>query len=88
MVDTVIDDYIEINRFRAVNNTKTLEELADVIESFCNDNGEIKGKSNTLNGLKMAEYCRTFTNQSDDRYLTRNWGIRQQAVYLSLISKK
>lgn len=73
----------DLERYEAVNKCETLKELAEVIRSFADDNDEIQGRSIKLNASNMVRVCEdpsllvTFPN-----FLTRQWGIRQQAMYI------
>jgi hypothetical protein len=80
----VIDD---LARYEAVNATKTLEGLAEVIESFANDEGLIEGREYSFDAENMADNCRNFANVAPNT-LTRKWGIRQQAIMVSKVYKK
>ena len=71
----------ELSRWIAVNSCETLECLAKVIEDFADENGEIQGRTRTFNANIMAEYCRNF-NSLPANTLTRNYNIRQQALYI------
>ena len=80
MNESEVDDY---NKYKAVNATKSLEELAQVIESFADDDGKIQGRSKKFNAKTMAETCRNYKLHNYPNFLTRNWGIRQQAMMLN-----
>lgn len=66
-----------------VNASETLDELAEIIESLADSNGDIQGRSRKFNAEKMALFCRHF-NIDISNALTREYGIRQQAIYLSI----
>ena len=68
--------------YEAVNKCETFEELAKVIESLANDDGMIQGRKREFNAAKMAEACRSFTTARAPNVLTREFGIRQQALYI------
>lgn len=72
----------DIERFEKVNATESLEELAQVIISFADDLGFIEGRTRKFNAILMAESCRKFS-WFNVNTLTRNWGIRQQAMMLN-----
>lgn len=83
----------ELEKYQAVNDTKSLEELADVIESFADEYGQIQGKYELHDAGLMAERCRklvgfdlwkSYITLGRIRLgqLTRKYGIRQQAIYL------
>lgn len=76
----------ELEKYQAVNRTNSLEELAQVIESFA-ENGRIEGREQDFDVANMANYCRNYS-ESIHNFLTRKWGIRQQAMYLLFYNKK
>jgi hypothetical protein len=71
----------ELEKFQKVNQCKTLDELADVILSFADENGQIKGRIRNFNAQVMADICRRYT-AVEHNMLTREYGIRQQALYI------
>jgi hypothetical protein len=77
----------ELKKYQKVNQCETLEELALTIESFADVNGEIQGKTRHFNASKMAGFCRNF-HPSIPELLTREFGIRQQAMYITHYIKK
>lgn len=72
----------ELEKYEAVNKCESFEELAKVIESFADENGEIQGRTRKFNAEKMSWFCRNFT-MGQPELLTREFGIRQQAMYIS-----
>lgn len=70
-------------KYDAVNKCETLEQLAAVIESFVDQNGMIQGRTKMFNGNKMADKCRHFNVVSYPNVLIREFGIRQQAMYIN-----
>lgn len=68
--------------YERVNQCESYEELADVIESLTDIHGLIEGRSQALDGDVMAQKCRDFENVSNPSWLTRRYGIRQQAMYI------
>lgn len=71
----------ELEKYEAVNKSKTLKELAEVIESFADEKGWIQGRARNFNAGVMASICRRY-NLGEHNMLTREFGIRQQAMYL------
>ena len=71
----------KLQKFEIVNACETLEELADVIESFADEEGFIKGRTRSFNAKTMANACRLYA-QLPKNCLTREFGIRQQAMYI------
>lgn len=70
----------ELEKYEAVNKSKNLKELADVIRSFAID-GMIQGRTRRFDAEKMAEHCESY-NLRKHNILTREYGIRQQAMML------
>lgn len=77
----------KLDAYERVNQTETLEELANVIESLADGTGFIQGRTQEFDAGKMAYYCRMFRNVYP-QYLTRNYGIRQQAMMLAYQEKR
>lgn len=75
----------ELEIWRKVNKTKTLEELAEIILSLADEDGKIQGRTRKFNAAIMAEACikyrELFLNMQAN-VLTREFGIRQQAMYI------
>lgn len=67
--------------YEAVNRCTTLTELADIIRSAAEVDGLIRGRTKPFNAEKMAQRCEDFEKQPTN-VLTRNWGIRQQAMMI------
>lgn len=87
----------ELEIYQKVNNSETLEELADAIDSIADENGRIKGRYNDFDAKGMSFQCRNLRKVLRDSVLTdsdlreyimffntltRNYGIRQQAIYI------
>lgn len=77
----------DLQKFQAVNKTETLEELALLIESFADEKGMIPGRERMFDAKKMAHYCRYYCIGIYNT-LTREYGIRQQAMYLLMINNE
>lgn len=77
----------ELEKYERVNKCETLDELADAIESFADESGLIKGKTRFFNADKMSNYCRTYSYKVHNT-LTREYGIRQQALYILFYNYK
>jgi hypothetical protein len=65
-----------------VNKCETLLELANVIRSLTDEGGNIKGRTRLFDGERMAKACENFKYSSPNN-LTREFGIRQQAMYIN-----
>jgi len=72
-------DRLEI--YDKVNQCETLEELALIIESLADSDGMIQGRTRKFKAFKMAFACRNYGAMQKNS-LTREFGIRQQAMYL------
>jgi len=71
--------------YEKVNQTESLEELSKVILELADENGEIQGRTRKFNATKMAETCigyKEWMNLGFPNVLTREFGIRQQAMYI------
>jgi len=76
----------ELEIWVKVNKCTTLNELAKIIEDISFD-GLIQGRTRTFSAKWMAMCCRNF-NISYPTNLTREYGIRQQAIMIMLKYKK
>lgn len=70
----------DLEKYEKVNKTESLKELADVIRSFA-INGRIQGRIRSFDSEDMAFACESF-NLNKHNLLTREFGIRQQAIML------
>lgn len=68
-------------KYDLVNQTETLKGLAWAIRSLANEDGLIWGRTRKFNAEKMAECAENFLSVSPNT-LTREFGIRQQALYI------
>lgn len=79
----------KLHFFEMVNNTETSSELADVILKIgerCN--GMIPGRSQDFYAEKHATYVKGVVDGSyPANCLTRNFGIRQQAVFFNMCNR-
>lgn len=74
---------LELYRFRRVNTAETLEDLRACILDFADDEGMIQGRTRKFDANKMATMAKMFVEGIvPARTLTREYGIRQQAIYL------
>ncbi|MEN6292339.1 MAG: hypothetical protein ABFD07_10060 [Methanobacterium sp.] len=76
----------DLEKFQAVNKCESYDELAKVIESFADEHGQIEGRRDSFSAKRMAEACRNFNSVRANK-LTREWGIRQQALYIRFYSE-
>lgn len=78
----------EIAKWRLINSCETVSDLEDAIIAIANPLGLIDGRARQFDAKYMASWVRCIVNDScDPRYLTRNYGIRQQALYLKQYAK-
>ena len=71
----------ELEKYKAVNSTKSLKELANVIRSFADEDGDIQGTTRKLPVEFMAIRSQEFIWECQGS-LTKAFGIRQQAMML------
>jgi len=76
-----------LEKFKQVNKTKTLEELAGFIRGCADELGMIQGRTRKFDANRMAYYCENLYNFSPN-LLTREFGIRQQAIYILYYENK
>lgn len=69
-----------------VNSCETFEGLANIIRSLADEDGMIQGRTKKFNAEQMAEACMNF-HHFRPNVLTREFGIRQQAMYINHYSK-
>lgn len=75
----------ELEKYQAVNACKKIEELTAVIRSFADDKGIIQGRSRIFDADKMARLSEAWYNGCSiltPNVATRQYGIRQQLLYL------
>lgn len=71
----------ELEIYQKVNSCLTLKDLANVIRSFADEDGMIQGRTRKFSAEKMAIDCENY-NLSFHNSLTREYGIRQQAMMI------
>jgi len=74
----------DLDKFNKVNNCESIDELCDTIISFADAQGMIQGRTKRFVAQEMANYCKTYwmNSHNQPRFMTREFGIRQQAMYL------
>ena len=73
----------ELEKYELINKCETDNELAQAILLLSDKEGIIKGKNKAFNAIKMAENCHSVIKRGfPPNLLTREFGIRQQALYL------
>ena len=77
---------LELSRYKLVNSCETAEDLKAAILSFADDEGNIRGRSRNFVASKMAANVIFYLDGLIPfSGLTREYGIRQQAVYLRML---
>lgn len=77
----------DLEKFQKVNSCETIKELEETILSFA-FNGLIQGRTRSFDAKRMAENVAGVVNeQLPANLLTREFGIRQQALYLAYYNK-
>jgi hypothetical protein len=74
----------ELEKFQLVNTCNTCKELEDAIILIGQENdGMLQGRTHSFNAESMAKCVEPIVNNAMwPNYLTRSYGIRQQALYL------
>lgn len=74
----------DLQKFYFVNTCETAQELSKLIEMFADkETGLIQGRRRQFSAGKMASYVQLVIDGSAPaNVLTREWGIRQQALYI------
>ncbi len=77
----------ELEKFKAVNACETIDELKACIISFADDKGLIQGRTEKFDAKKMSDYVSVVVKgYVPPNVLTREFGIRQQALYLAYMT--
>lgn len=73
-----------LTNYELVNRCETAEELSDAIIKISNpQSGLIEGRSRSFNAYNMANACfGVIEGHIPANMLTREYGIRQQALYI------
>ena len=79
----------ELLKFQRVNACETPEQLAKTIIDFADpETGLIMGRTRQFDANRMASYVKLVVNgEAPANLLTREYGIRQQALYLAYYNK-
>ena len=80
----------ELEKYQLVNRCQTIEALENaIIDIGSEDNGMIRGRKRLFSAKIMSSYVRGVVSLAlPANLLTRNYGIRQQALYLSFFYNK
>lgn len=78
----------ELQKWQAVNQCETQAQLADLISKFADKEGMIHGRERKFDASKMIIGLSYFMiDEMPANVLTREFGIRQQAIYLKTFNK-
>jgi hypothetical protein len=73
----------ELQIWIGVNSCETPQALSEIIISLADDQGKIQGRNKKFNAEEMSEYViGVVLGDIQPSVLTREYGIRQQALYL------
>lgn len=78
----------ELKKYKLINKAETVEELKEAIEAI-SEKGMIKGRRKSYMADEMIAMVDFIYNDNYPlNFLTRNYGIRQQMLYLLHYNKK
>ena len=78
----------ELEKWQSVNLCETQLQLACAIKNFADADGMIQGRDRKFEANKMIIGLKYFfTDEMPANVLTREYGIRQQAIYLKTFNK-
>ena len=78
----------ELEKWQLVNQCETQAQLSDVITKFADPEGMIQGRQRKFDAAKMIIGLQFFMDSEvPANVLTREYGIRQQAIYLKTFNK-
>lgn len=73
----------DLEKYQLINSCETVEDLEKAILAFQESDGSISGRTRDFNAERMASYVKgVVTEGLVPNFLTRKFGIRQQALYL------
>jgi len=73
----------ELEKWELINQCETIEALEKAVITVADENGIIWGRKRQFDAEKMSKFVRlVITKEYYPEYLTRSYGIRQQALYL------
>lgn len=74
----------DLEKFQLINLCETAEKLSESIKRIADpETGKIKGRAKEFDAQRMAGYVTFVINEgAPANLLTREFGIRQQALYL------
>jgi hypothetical protein len=73
----------ELKKWIKINECETAEDLANAILSIADEEGEIQGRKKKFKAKKLAIFVEgVIVGVIPPNLLTREYGIRQQALYI------
>lgn len=76
----------ELEIYKAVTRADTLEDLQNVIIALTDSEGLIQGRTRKFNASQMSHNMAKFINDESctilPNVITREYGLRQQAMYI------
>jgi len=83
-----VNTMTELETWQAVNQCETAQDLAFIINKLADPEGMIQGRSKKFDASKMIIGLNLFMDDQEyANILTREFGIRQQAIYLKTFKK-
>lgn len=75
--------------FEKVNACESINKLAELLISLADSDGNIEGRTRKFNAKEMALNMLAYFNGniSEPNVITREFGFRQQAMYLKYYNK-
>lgn len=74
----------DLEKYNLVNSCETVEELTNAVLALTDEDGMIQGRIRAFDGRRMAENVNlVVTYGVQANVLTREFGIRQQALYIA-----
>ena len=78
----------QLQKWQAVNQCETQAQLSDLIAKFSDKEGMIQGRERKFDASKMIIGLSYFMiDEMPANVLTREYGIRQQAIYLKTFNQ-
>jgi len=78
----------ELETWQEVNQCETMQHLAFIINKLADPEGMIQGRERKFDAAKMIIGLNHFmADEMPANVLTREFGIRQQAIYLKTFNK-
>lgn len=77
-----------LEKYELVNKCETIEELESAVKALAGEDGLIQGRTRKFDANKMASYVGSVVKGLGPiNVLTREFGIRQQALYLKFYQR-